>query len=130
MTQENSPSEALFDVYHALRAPRRRYVIQILLESDEEAHMVRTLARQIAAIEEDIPPENATGEPYRNVYNSLSQTHLGTLSDAGIIVYDPNRQTVTTGENFRIAILIVVLNRSIYQILHEETLPDMDDLKL
>ena len=130
MTQEDAPTEALFDVYHALRASRRRYVIQILLESDDEVLMVRTLARQIAAIEEDIPPDHATGEPYRNVYNSLSQTHLATLSDADIIVYNPDRQTVTTGTNFKTAILIVVLNRSIYQILHEERLPDMDDLQL
>lgn len=129
MTQEDAPSEALFDVYHALRASRRRYVIHILLESDKEKLIVRNLARQIAAIEEDIPPDNATGEPYRNVYNALSQTHLSTLADAKIVVYDPNRQTVAKGSNFQIAILIAVLNRSIYQILQADTLPDVDDLK-
>lgn len=130
MKPDDAPSDALFDVYHALRASRRRYVIHILFESSEEELMVRTLARQIAAIEEDIPPDNAAGEPYRNVYNALSQTHLSTLSDAKIVVYDPNRQTVAKGSNFRTAVLVSVLSRSIYQILQDDTLPDVDDLKL
>lgn len=44
------------------------------------------------------------------MYNALSQTHLPTLSDAGILIYDPQRQTVTYGPNFDIAALLIDIN--------------------
>jgi hypothetical protein len=119
MDSERTPEE-LSEVYHVLRAARRRYVIRLLLESDEETLSVRTLSRQIAALEEDVPRERATGEPYRNVYNALSQTHLSTLSDADLIIYDPDRQTVSPGPNFQIGVLFTVLNQATYQTLQGE----------
>jgi DNA-binding transcriptional ArsR family regulator len=119
MHSERTPEE-LSEVYHVLRAARRRYVIRLLLESDEETLSVRTLARQIAALEEDVPRERATGEPYRNVYNALSQTHLSTLSEAELIIYDPDRQTVSVGPHFQIGVLFTVLNQATYQTLQGE----------
>lgn len=73
---------------------------------------VRELAREITARELDIPQNLATGEPYRNVYNALSQTHLPTLMDAGIVIYDPERQTVSPGQNLPIASLLLAINES------------------
>ncbi|WP_420028492.1 DUF7344 domain-containing protein [Halorussus lipolyticus] len=96
-------------LFHSLRASRRRRVIQLL--ADEHPPLpTRWLARQIAALENGIPPERATGEPYRNVYNALSQTHLHTLAEADIIIYDPKRQTVTPGPIFSLARLLVDIN--------------------
>jgi hypothetical protein len=120
MDRERTPPESISEVYHVLRAARRRHVIRLLLESDEETLSVRTLARQIAALEEDVPRERATGEPYRNVYNALSQTHLSTLSDADLIIYDPDRQTVSAGPHFQIGVLFTVLNQATYQTLQGE----------
>jgi DNA-binding transcriptional ArsR family regulator len=117
----------LSEVYHSLSASRRCHVIRILANSDEESLSVRILAREIAAIEEGVSLDRATGEPYRNVYNSLSQTHLSTLSEAGIIIYDPDRQTVATGPNLDIASLLLVLNEATYQTLHGNTIPEPDD---
>lgn len=73
---------------------------------------VRELAREITARELDIPQNLATGEPYRNVYNALSQNHLPTLMDAGIVIYDPERQTVSPGQNLPIASLLLAINES------------------
>jgi hypothetical protein len=103
-------------------------VIQLLAKSDEDSLSVRTLAREIAAIEEDVPPDYATGESYRNVYNALSQTHLSTLSDANIITYDSNRQTVAAGSNLDVAVLLLVINQATYQTLHGDSVPDLGDL--
>nr|WP_272904805.1 hypothetical protein [Halobacterium sp. TGN-42-S1] len=100
----------LSELYHCLRTERRRQVIKLLEETTDSIVSVRNLARSIAADEEEIPRKHATGEPYRNVYNALSQTHLPTLAAAGIIIYDPQRQTVTRGPNFDIAALLIDIN--------------------
>ena len=119
--------DVLSEVYHALSASRRCHVIQLLSRSEDETLPVRELAREIAATEEDVPPDRATGEPYRNVYNALSQTHLSTLSDAGIIIYDSDRQTVAAGPNLDVAALLIVLNQVTYQTLQGDSIPKYDN---
>lgn len=112
--------EFLSSIHHALRATRRRHVIRSVHESDAAMLSVRELASQIAAIEHGLPIEQATGEPYRNAYNALSQTHLPTLAETGIIIYDPNRQTVSRGGNLQLAALLVATNRPTVDILSVE----------
>lgn len=121
---ENLSSD-LSEIYHTLSAPRRRHVIQLLARSEDESLSVRNLARAIAAIEENVDPDHATGEPYRNVYNALSQTHLPTLENAGIIIYDSNRQTVAAGPHLEVAVLCFVLSRATYQALQDDLIPDL-----
>lgn len=117
----------LSSLYHALRAARRRQVIEYLQESEDDSLSTRDLARRIASQEQEVTEQEATGEPYRNAYNALSQTHLPTLSDAGIIIYDSDRQTVRRGTNFRIATLLIAANTPIvdlFQTLLDETEED------
>lgn len=116
MPTSDTRLDGLSEIYHALRAPRRRLVIRLLAQSDSQLS-VRALGTEIAAIEEGIPPEQATGEPYRNVYNALAQTHLECLSDADIVCYNSDRQLVTTGAMFCPAVLLLRLNRTAYQTL-------------
>lgn len=117
MTRNKLFSEGLSSTYHTLRAPRRCYAIERLWDDDCEQLTVRTLAREIAAREEDVSPECATGDKYRNAYNALSQTHLPTLDDAEIIIYDSNRQTVVPGPNFTLAVLVIAINRTVFRTL-------------
>lgn len=114
MIEEDSSSDGLSEIYHALRATRRRYVIQWFAVNNEGTASVRKLAKWIAATENNLKIDHATGEPYRNVYNALSQTHLPTLSDAGLIVYDSDRQSVAPGPEFQTAVLLLMLNRVAY----------------
>jgi len=107
----------LSQVYHSLSASRRCHVIRILESSDENSLSVRSLAREVTSIEEGVPRKCATGGPYHNVYNALSQTHLSTLSEADIIIYDSDRQMVAAGPNLVVASLILVLNKVTYQTL-------------
>jgi len=119
MRPQNSPTaeieeieEGLSVLLQALRASRRRCVIQFL-EGTEKSETVSTrlLAQQIAARENGIAVEYASGEPYKNVYNALSQTHLPTLNSADVIVYDPKRQTVQKGPLFDLAALLLNLSQ-------------------
>lgn len=111
MSNREENSEVLNQIYHALRAQRRRHLIRLLAEADEKHLTVRACAKQIAAMEEGIKPEKATGEKYRNVYNAMSQTHLPTLSDADLIRYNSNRQIISKGPNLQLAVLIININQ-------------------
>lgn len=104
--------EYLSTLLHALRASRRRWVIHALEhEEDKKSVPTRLLARKVAARENGTTVEHATGEPYKNVYNALSQSHLPTLMRANIIVYDPQRQTVQKGPVFDLAALMLNLSQ-------------------
>lgn len=109
---DRQETETLSALYHALRAVRRQYIIRELKNADEKLLTTRELAREIASREKQVPIQEATGEPYRNAYNALSQTHLSTLSETGIIIYDPKRQTVQRGINFDLAVLLLDTNVS------------------
>lgn len=110
MPDSGGLDELISLLYHALRATRRRYVIQFIAVSEAKSITTRELARKIASQELDVPDQQATGEPYRNAYNALSQTHLPTLSNAGIVIYDPERQIITPGDNFDLAALLISTN--------------------
>jgi hypothetical protein len=107
-------------LYHALRARRRRETIRFVYTTDTPTIAVRTLGKNVAAVEQGLPPVRATGEPYRNAYNALSQTHLPTLADAGIINYDPERQTISPGPNLTLAALLVAISGSAVETLRAE----------
>lgn len=124
MSDEDTVEKHLSIIHHALRAARRRRVIQLMTESENKTVPVRSLASQITAWEHNLSVEQATGEPYRNAYNALSQTHLPTLAEAGIIIYDSQRQLVSPGKNLQLAALLVATNRPTVDILYE---PDAQD---
>ncbi len=107
----------LSTLHHALRATRRRVVISIVADTPELPVSVRELSRRIAAHEENVSLDQATGEPYRNAYNALSQTHLPTLAEANIIIYNCDRQVVMPGRQIVVAEMMVALGPSVVQTL-------------
>lgn len=96
-------------------------------DSEKATVAVRSLARQIAANENDVPTSQATGEPYRNVYNALSQTHLPTLAAAGILIYDPKRQKVSAGPNLAAASIIIEITRPTVTLLFDQLEEEMEE---
>lgn len=110
MGDDDDYEQFLSNLYHVLQARRRREVIRIIHTTDDSTLSVRSIAREIAAVEYDLAQTNATGEPYRNAYNALSQTHLPTLADADIVIYNSERQTVSRGGNLPLAALLVDIN--------------------
>lgn len=127
MTNNSTRSDILSQIYHSLRAPRRRILIQVIARSDENTLSVRTCARHVTAVENGVQPRMATGEQYRNVYNALSQTHLSTLSDAGLVIYDADRQTVSAGPKLQLGMLMITLNRTTYRVLQGQYLSEIED---
>ena len=120
MTATESFDCPVSELHHSLRARRRRLVVQAVRREDEATVPVRSLAREIAANEHGIPNSQATGEPYRNAYNALSQTHLPTLASTRIILYDPMRQTVSAGPNLSVAALVIEITRPAITLLYDQ----------
>jgi hypothetical protein len=116
---EQYTEQSLSVIHHALRTSRRRIVIGLLAYrtltsppnyARESARplpdgppgsvaSVRQLAREIVMIEENVSRTHATGDPYRNVYTSLIQTHLSKLHDLGVLIYDDDRKQVAADQN-------------------------------
>ena len=115
-----SKGDYISDIHHALRTRRRRLAVKLLHQLPQESMTTRELAREIAAVDQDVPIEQAAGEPHRNVYNALSQTHLPTLSDANIIIYDRDRQQVYDGPELDIAALLVAVSEPMVNTLRSE----------
>lgn len=115
---ENLTDQSISSIHHILRSPRRRLVILNLanrvvsnvtvtityleIPSDSEAELiisVRRLARELIAHQKGVPPSTVSGEEYRSMYTSLTQTHLDQLHKAGAVIYNDDRKVVEPGRN-------------------------------
>jgi DNA-binding transcriptional ArsR family regulator len=83
-TSSDVSSEVVFEI---LSNRRRRMVLYYLRRHDGEA-TVNELAREIAALEDDVAVEDLTSQQQKRVYVSLYQTHLPKLDSTGMIEYD------------------------------------------
>lgn len=80
------------EIHDILRNWRRQMVLKEL-KGNAGTMALRDLAENLAASEsgESPPPRNVRN----SVYNSLHQTHLPKLDDAGVVDYDTDRKTVS-----------------------------------
>jgi hypothetical protein len=137
--------QSISTIHHSLRASRRRLVIGLLghrtiiinrvhpntkdvtiSEPEKEFTVpVRQLAKEIVAIEEDIPVERATGEPYHNIYTALIQTHLPELDDVGAIAYDCDRKTVAPAQNLIVLAMITAITSPVTQMLFQDAVAEI-----
>ena len=88
-------------VYFAIRAPRRRSLIEHLSRGAPRSKS--ELAKEIAADVYNMEIESLTNNDYRNVYTSLNQTHLPCLIDAGIVTCGPRKEKISPGPNYEFA---------------------------
>ncbi|PSQ32027.1 hypothetical protein BRD16_00645 [Halobacteriales archaeon SW_6_65_46] len=65
------------------------------MESREEIEL-RTLSREVAALENDISPDGVTPQQRRRVYNALQQSHLPKMDESGVVNYDHDRGVIET----------------------------------
>jgi hypothetical protein len=101
---------------------RRRQLAVLYLQtcSADEWVSLTELARWITAVTTDSSLENATGGDYYNVRESLRQTHLPTLADAGAITYDAERTRLTPSDT------LPLLSRLLFHLLIVSTTTDKD----
>ena len=81
------------DVFDALSNSRRRRVI-LSLSRSEDSVSVGELAVEIAARENAVDPSRVTGEQRTRVYIGLTQVHLDTLDELGVVRYDDRSKQV------------------------------------
>jgi hypothetical protein len=115
MSKAATTVSQLSELYDAFSAPRRCYTLQALAASQSNLVEVSNLGNQITAIEQDISPTQASGDPYQNVYNALNQSHLPVLDEVGIVKYDSDRKTVAPGPMFEEALLLLNLTQLTYE---------------
>jgi len=84
------------DLFKTLSNRRRRYVLHYLKQQvDGEGVPIGTLAKQVAAWENDVESSSVDSKQRKRVYTALHQTHLPQMGRMGIINYDASRGTVT-----------------------------------
>ncbi len=76
----------------------RRVVVRILLE-DEQAWSVDSLATEATARMHDTAVADVADATHRRVAVALLHRDLPKLTDAGVIVFDFDRETVARGEH-------------------------------
>ncbi|RQH00352.1 DUF7344 domain-containing protein [Natrarchaeobius oligotrophus] len=90
MVEHEFTQAELFDVFSNAR---RRRTVQYLKRRGGSCDLA-PLVEQVAAWENDTPPDEVTRTQRRRVYISLYQTHLPMLEDHGIVDWDPEAHTI------------------------------------
>lgn len=86
------------NAFEALSNSRRRRVI-LLISRSQEPIPASDLAREIAATENQIGPNQVTGKQRSRVYIALIQSHLDLLDDLGVIEFDDRAKLVAETDN-------------------------------
>ncbi|RQG91239.1 hypothetical protein EA462_04410 [Natrarchaeobius halalkaliphilus] len=90
MSEHELTQAELFDVFSNAR---RRHAVQYLKRKGGSCDLA-PLVEQVAAWENDTPPDDVTRTQRRRVYISLYQTHLPMLEDHGIVDWDPEAHAI------------------------------------
>ncbi|MFA9518108.1 hypothetical protein ACERIT_12960 [Halopenitus sp. H-Gu1] len=94
--QECEATSVLRDrAFETLSNPRRRQALRYLRTYEDDGPvLIRDLAEQIAAWENDVPIVEVTYKQRKRAYTSLYQSHLPRLHRYGFIEYDADRGTI------------------------------------
>jgi hypothetical protein len=92
------------EVFTLLSNSRRRSVLYVLYQSDEEVDF-SDLVTEVAACETGRPPDELADEVTQSMYISLYQTHLPKLTDYGLVEYDDEERTITLTSRARDAVV-------------------------
>lgn len=90
-SNSNALSEA--EIFDVLSNPRRRHVVRVL-EQQGGAVSLDTLARRVAAAENDISRDEVSYHQRKLVYTALQQGHLPTMDDCGVVAFDRDRGVI------------------------------------
>lgn len=123
VTPDFDPTDEIFGVnlsrgFHLLRAQRRRQVVWCMMYLDtDETITVREVAKQIAAVEQDVSVQAVTNDDYRTVYTNLVQHHLPDLNEADVVEYNRNRQIISPGPNTEALAVLAAMSIPVIHLL-------------
>lgn len=122
LDKKRPSGETLSHIFHLLQSERRRRVIWYLthLKSNETV-TVRTLAKNVASAEQNVPIPKVLNEDYRPVYTNLVQHHLPPLADADAIEFNADRKVVTPGQNLNVLSVIAGIAIPVIALLRSES---------
>ena len=87
--------EEVITICSLLANRRRQLVVLYLLGCDQDEWIsMEEIARWVTAVRYEYSIEEASGADYRNIRESLRQTHLEALADANVIEYDADQTRV------------------------------------
>lgn len=92
---ENADDLTRDEIFTMLSNRRRRWVLHVLKQSEEQEVDLRTLVDRISSWEYDTPADELPWKKRKRVYTALRQSHLPKLAKAGVIEYDQNQGKVT-----------------------------------
>lgn len=92
-TTSTDDSLSSTDIFELLTNERRRYALHYLSQRVGAVHLGE-LAEHIAVQEGD-----PTRDRYERILTGLVHTHLPKLTDAGVVRYDPGRETLKRRES-------------------------------
>lgn len=139
ITQQTDAS--ISTIHHILRAPRRRLVILLLANittgeiinnprstSPEDVQLtVRSIAKRVVTIEQDVNLAHATGDAYHNVYTALTQGHLEHLDNVDAIEYDDDRKLIHPDQNLFAIAAVSAVTTPITRILFDQPVNEVYD---
>jgi hypothetical protein len=85
------------DAFDAVSNSRRRRVILSVARA-ADAITASDLAVEIAAIENRVQPSRVTSDQRTRVYVALTQRHLDTLHELGVLEYDPRSKEARSND--------------------------------
>jgi hypothetical protein len=94
--EPDKPDLTRDECFELLSNHRRRYTLHYLQQNGNQATLGE-LADQIAAWENDIPPEEVSYDQRKRVYTSLQQVHLPRMDDTGVVEFDDRDGLVEPG---------------------------------
>lgn len=94
MVDSDSETLSRDQAFDILSNRRRRYALHYL-SNNPEGVTLQTLAKQIAAWENDTSVESLTKKQQKRVYVSLYQTHIPKLEEVGIVDHDQETGIIT-----------------------------------
>ncbi|MFW5958701.1 MAG: DUF7344 domain-containing protein [Natronomonas sp.] len=86
------------EIFELLKNERRRRVIEYLKTQEDSTTSLSTLAKHIAALENDVDQAQVSSAQRKRTYISLYQNHLPKLDDYGVIEYQQNSGTTELRE--------------------------------
>jgi|AntRauTorcE11898_2_1112593.scaffolds.fasta_scaffold02193_4 hypothetical protein len=85
------------DLFHSLQNERRRRVLRVLTDAEDETFAMGEIAKFVAAAENECPERLVSSDQRKRVYIALYQNHLPQLDDVGLVEYDQSRGDVAAG---------------------------------
>ena len=83
-----------------IRSERRQLILEELAAAEQSRWSISELAERVAAAEYQCSPDTLTSDQRKRVYIALLQSHLPSLNESNVVLYDRDNSLVERGPGF------------------------------